>query len=72
MPRNASSCGINVSEADYTTMPIALVAAFQLTARSHRGGPSYGFQRELDYLAAVHPLAFLDAEAEFGVGEMLA
>lgn len=37
-----------------------------------RGGPCYGFQREVDDLAAVHLLAFFGAEAEFGVGEVLA
>ena len=36
------------------------------------GGPCYGFQREVDDLAAVHLLAFFGADAEFGVGEMLA
>jgi hypothetical protein len=37
-----------------------------------RGSPCYGFQREVDDLAAVHLLASSDAEAEFGVGEVLA
>jgi len=36
-----------------------------------RRGPGYGFQREVDDLAAVHLLAPFDAEAEFGVGEVL-
>jgi hypothetical protein len=36
-----------------------------------RGGPCYGFQRELNDLAAVHLFALSDTEAEFSVGEVL-
>ncbi len=35
-----------------------------------RGGPCYGFQREVNDLAAVHLFAPSDTQAEFGAGEV--